>query len=271
MQLDGCLVVVTGQPDHILVEFMAQAAQFPERANEALRQFWTRHEEQMVFCASKWSYFNPTIDPEGIVNDVFLRVFQEAGKTVGEIRTLTLEEKDVRIVATVYNIVIEECKKANKRNRPKTLSLEEVREDLLSAWNTLSAPAEPEPDIKRQEESQLWRKWIGEIVQTLLTTSERAFLNACYDPLDPKGCRDNLCKQLGITRNTLRQKLSRIVEKVTIEALVREHLRVGPAEFTIESITKLCERSRIRKKKRSQLRRFVNNIAAELRKRANLN
>src|SRR5690242_19112901 len=62
------------------IEHMANREANPAMANAACTELYRRFGQRLVAAAYKFTYLGPDFDPEGVVNDTFLRAFRSARK-----------------------------------------------------------------------------------------------------------------------------------------------------------------------------------------------
>ncbi len=274
MMLDGRVVNVANQRDHVLVEFMAQTGAFPERAEEALRHLWKRRTRLILAIAMRIDYAKSGIDSEGVTNQAFLDAFNNAGTFEVRIRHLAPDERDNAVIKWLGEIVKNGMLDELRRKRVKTLAMEEVAEELLAYWNDPFAPQEADISRESQGPPALRRQWLDEFLATLPARA-RLILKGSFQFLDlrtrqfriPESIKENLCRELSITENNLRQSRARLVDALIFELLVRELVHLGPCAQSRESICALCVKAGILDKKVRGLGWFVGTISDEIRER----
>jgi DNA-directed RNA polymerase specialized sigma24 family protein len=274
MMLDGRLVQVTDQPNHVLVEFMAQAEQFPERANAALRELWNRYTHQLCGSVARQNPERKALDHEQAVNDAFLKAFEHASDfLVKKLNLLAPDKKDAAVVGWLWRIATNKMKDQMRKKRPETLSLEGDELDLAAkelarAWQSQLGAPEPE---SKPSGAQVWVKrleWLQEILKGLPYRDQKILVES-YRNLDPRtghciipdGIRTDLRNELGITDNNLRRRRAWLVDKLTIELLALELKDCGHAKITPAIIVELCKKVGI---PGNRLHWFVKRISARV-------
>jgi DNA-directed RNA polymerase specialized sigma24 family protein len=203
--LDSCIDLGEASSFKIF-ELMAQQAENPEIAMEALTELYRRIASRLICSAKKWEiYLGTAYDAESLVNEAFERIYKAAGSFKREPQP-SPEKEDEKVLIWAFRIL-------------KNLILDYKKEEEAEATTQ-----EPDPERKFEFRTRMpkrWKAYVKEFLKSLpaadadmLLTSYQYFNFVKEQCEVPDEIKDALFKQLMISEVNLRVKRNRLVARL---------------------------------------------------------